>query len=965
METYLTQITNYLLTQSWQIAILVVVVAAATYALRNRSAHVRYLLWLIVLAKCLTPPLLEVPLAVLPERTPVAAALTAPMPAAAEAMQEAPRPTKPAPIVAPVPHSQPRLSPRQWVAIGWLAGMLAFACIAAAKAGRTVRWLHGDRRPLPDEVQNGVNDLLSSLNLGRLPKMWLLEGIGQPFVWGALRGGIYLPASFVRIPDDERRKHILAHELSHVVRFDAAVNLLQTIAQAALWFHPFVWWANKKIRAEREKCCDEMAIARLNTQAKDYSRAIVETLVTEYESSRPVPSLAIAGPVKNIEERIRTMLKPGKKFYKHPSLPAAVVVVLTALLAVPTTVVLTARADTTPIFGDPVSLGPTVNSSAYEWDPDISDDGTSLHFMSRRSGGLGNADIWVTTRKSKDESWGPPVNLGPAVNTPEFEGAPCLSHDGLSLYFVSSRPGSNGWTDIWVATRKGKGDPWDKPGNLGSIVNGPMWENNPSVSADGLALYFSEFMNIKSPRRAGGFGGADIWVATRESKDDSWRAPVNLGLTVSSSYHESSPSISRDELSLYLQSDRLGGFGGGDIWVTTRRSKDQPWGTPVNLGPPVNSAHYEYNPDISSDGSTLYFVSERSGAVGGSDDVDIWQASLKTNRAKDEAARKEESTKSIHQAVADCDIEQVKSLIAEGIDVNARDKGGKTPLQNSVRYGHRDVAELLISEGADVNVEFNALGEGGMSLLHLAAWHGNKDVTDLLIAKGLNVNVKNENGATPLLTSAWRGHKEVAKTLIASGAHLNSKAKDGKTPTYLAVVGLSSGKKEMIELLVEAGASLPAIHLAALRGNLEEVRVSLRQGEEIDVRDDCESTPLHAAVNCDQTDAVEFLLSEGADINAQDLVGGTPLYHAVMHGYKEMAILLVDRGADVNLADKSDWTPLHWATGWADSDTAQTLIAKGANINAKTDKGETPLFMAKKNGSNGIIELLRKHGAKE
>jgi len=70
METYLTQIAEYLLTQSWQIAVLVVVVAAATFALRNRSAHVRYLLWLIVLAKCLTPPLLEVPVAVLPERAP-------------------------------------------------------------------------------------------------------------------------------------------------------------------------------------------------------------------------------------------------------------------------------------------------------------------------------------------------------------------------------------------------------------------------------------------------------------------------------------------------------------------------------------------------------------------------------------------------------------------------------------------------------------------------------------------------------------------------------------------------------------------------------------------------------------------------------------------------------------------------------------------------------------------------------
>ena len=67
MEDYLTQITNYLLTQSWQIAVLVVVITAVNLALKNRSAHIRYLLWLIVLAKCLVPPLVTIPIAILPK----------------------------------------------------------------------------------------------------------------------------------------------------------------------------------------------------------------------------------------------------------------------------------------------------------------------------------------------------------------------------------------------------------------------------------------------------------------------------------------------------------------------------------------------------------------------------------------------------------------------------------------------------------------------------------------------------------------------------------------------------------------------------------------------------------------------------------------------------------------------------------------------------------------------------------
>jgi len=82
-----------------------------------------------------------------------------------------------------------------------------------------------------------------------------------------------------------------------------------------------------------------------------------------------------------------------------------------------------------------------------------------------------------------------------------------------------------------------------------------------------------------------------------------------------------------DGLSLYFNSDdRPGGFGSRDIWVTTRKTKNDPWDTPVNLGPTVNSPDGENNPDISSDGSTLYFIGP---------DVDIWQVSLKAHGAKE------------------------------------------------------------------------------------------------------------------------------------------------------------------------------------------------------------------------------------------------------------------------------------------------------------------------------------------
>ena len=367
MENYLARITDYLLTQSWQIAVLVVVIAAVTMALKNRSAHVRYLLWLIVLAKCLAPPLFTVPLAVLPQEETAEAVSVSPAQMPSLDLEVADVPEAEAAVSSassamagpvPTPTKRPaRFTLRQWLGLGWLAGAAAFLLLAATKALRTDSWLRRQRKLLPAELRCEIENLFSDVGVRISPKLWLVAGIGQPFVWGVLRGGIYLPANFVKANNAEHRKGVIVHELSHILRFDAAVNLLQILAQAIFWFHPFVWWANKKIRAEREKCCDEMTIAQLGAEAKDYSDAIVNILICEHESTRPVPSLAIAGPVKNVEERIRTIMKPGKKFYKRPSLIVAIVVVAFALSTVPIVLVLTARAGTTaPVQASDQSL---------------------------------------------------------------------------------------------------------------------------------------------------------------------------------------------------------------------------------------------------------------------------------------------------------------------------------------------------------------------------------------------------------------------------------------------------------------------------------------------------------------------------------------------------------------------------------------------------------------------------------
>ena len=277
-----------------------------------------------------------------------------------------------------------------------------------------------------------------------------------------------------------------------------------------------------------------------------------------------------------------------------------------------------ANADFT--FGTPTNLGPQVNSSVWDGCPSISADGLSLYFASDLPGGYGFDDLWLTTRETTDEPWGEPVHLGPQVNSTSSDVAPSISADGLSLYFTSNRPGGYGENDLYVTKRATTDEDWGTPVNLGPIVNSSATDFFPNISFDGLSLFF---YSNRAPR----FNNlGDLWVATRATIDDEWSEPVNLGPTVNSSiqYNEA-PSISADGRMLFFSAIRPGGRGKEDLWVTTRRTTDDDWGTPVNLGPTVNTSSFDKNPNISADGLTLYFQSNRSGGVS---TWDIWQVSI-------------------------------------------------------------------------------------------------------------------------------------------------------------------------------------------------------------------------------------------------------------------------------------------------------------------------------------------------
>ncbi len=293
---------------------------------------------------------------------------------------------------------------------------------------------------------------------------------------------------------------------------------------------------------------------------------------------------------------------------------------LVSLVGVATIMVGVESAKADFVFGTPTKFGPPVNSLYLEGVDCLSADGLELYLESRRPGGVGDYDLWVAKRDTTDADWGEPVNLGSAVNSAGADTFACISHDGLELYFNSEdrTGGYEGW-HIWVTRRATKGAGWGPPVNLGLTVNGPA-EAAPWVSADGLELYFM----------VGTYGGgSSIWVTQRKARNDPWGIPVKLGPAINSSTYQGLPCLSANGLSLFFSDTwpagpfRQGGFGGEDIWVTTRATTDDEWGIPRNLGRPVNSSLNEDSPRLSPDGSTLYFIRGSTFYV-----YEAWQAPI-------------------------------------------------------------------------------------------------------------------------------------------------------------------------------------------------------------------------------------------------------------------------------------------------------------------------------------------------
>ena len=263
-------------------------------------------------------------------------------------------------------------------------------------------------------------------------------------------------------------------------------------------------------------------------------------------------------------------------------------------------------------WSTPINLGAVVNSSATDAAPSLSKDGRSLYFNSNRSGGLGAADLWVSHWDVARCSWGSPVNIGGVLNTSFIEASPAISRDEHWLFFHSNRSGN---MDIWVSYRQHVHDDfgWETPVNAGPGVN--------SVFEESMGGYFEGDDNgvpqIFFASNRPGLGGFDLYVSVVLT--DGTFGPATRISELSSAVADPGMKVSPTGLEAFFFSARPGGRGGQDLWTATRETTLDVWSAPVNLGAVVNSAVIDQGPFLASDRATLFFGSDRPGGFGGTD----------------------------------------------------------------------------------------------------------------------------------------------------------------------------------------------------------------------------------------------------------------------------------------------------------------------------------------------------------
>jgi beta-lactamase regulating signal transducer with metallopeptidase domain len=334
----------------WQIGLLGLAVGIINVIVGRRWPHLAYALWLVVLVKCFVPPIGNWPVNVLGQLTPAFVkadaadirwiAAASPNDVGVENVDSrnpAPRPAQQLDSVSPeILASASGKTPalRSTLSLIWLVGSVLLCGIAIGRGSGVGRRLRQSSRPMSADAQALIDRVATRLGLRDGVRVRVTAIDVGPVVVGLWRPTVYVPETLLDRMQPPQLEAVLAHELAHVRRHDTWAAGLQFVAQTIWWFHPVVWWMNRELVRQRERCCDEEAVANLDGRRSDYARCLVDVLEAR-QRLEPLWGYPAVRPIELTKHRLEEIMKRSNMIHERAPRWCWMMAALLALFVLP------------------------------------------------------------------------------------------------------------------------------------------------------------------------------------------------------------------------------------------------------------------------------------------------------------------------------------------------------------------------------------------------------------------------------------------------------------------------------------------------------------------------------------------------------------------------------------------------------------------------------------------------------
>ena len=700
-----------------------------------------------------------------------------------------------------------------WFALAWLAS-LSVLSLWHAGGYLKVRSFSSSARDIDDARWLArLASLCERLRVSTTARLAESARAAGPLVIGALRPVILMPVGSILNMTPAQLEAALAHELAHVRRYDYLANIVQTVIETLLFYHPAAWWLSRRVRAEREHAADDLAVSVCGDRGA-YARALYE--IAESADTRHVFAVSATGGV--FSQRIHRLLGTNRRRSGAAALllGALVVAVLAASVAIYAAEtgastseapqdIATEDAQRVPV--EEMSLEDIIakrDRLLAEADGKIRSGLVELaeKFPQLKKAKSWDGQIHRPARDGQISLWLFHTHLGKAADSAQF----VPEKDRYSLLAVVRPPHSQP-----IQMMMGPLYP-----DLGLVGQVNAWATDPELAA-ALKKLVSEAL---AP-----LGALNIKAEGRTPfREQLLRRPPQID-TGATPLHEAATDGEHDKAQRLIK-------GGADIHALDTKGR-----TPlhkaareghllvakllVDSGAKVDARDF-------SDWSPLAMAAYNGHSAMAGFLIDAGAPTTDRN-ALDKAAM------GGHLAL-------VQLLLEKGFPLAG--PNGAMPLQPAAISGHVEMLQFFLARGADVNIA----DSGGRTALHCAAQGDHAAAAALLIESGADINATDSRGRTPLDSAQRLGSAAVDKLLREHGAKSGALVVRRETP----------------------------LHVAAGGGHLEATRTLVSAGVDVNARDPQGRTPLHRAAAGGHMGTVIFLVEAGADATARDDTGRTP-----------------------------------------------------------------------------------------